>query len=384
MFSFNVTAILVGLGSLLLTLRTIPKLNGVIRFKKLMDKPLERSSHKMATPNLGGLAFYLSLMIAFYFISPFDKHNVTISLVPGLTIIFILGLKDDLVVLAPLSKLLGQLFAAAFLVFHFQFSIESLNGFLGIETINIYVAKILAIFIIIAVMNAINLIDGIDGLATSISLVIFSIFGYTFYYLDNDYLALLCITMIGSLLAFLYFNLNTNPKKKTFMGDTGSMILGFLIAALSVRLLALDKSSLALIKLNGENLPIVVIAILIVPFFDTGRVFFLRILNKKSPFKPDRNHIHHIIVDHLNISHRRASFCIGLVHFFAVLIFGFLAINSSQIELLFTFAGFILLAILFFFYLNNPDYLRWSRLRGKRYFKQVKTRLKKKEAKPHV
>lgn len=307
-------------------------------------------------------------MLSFYFLAPFDDTDITISLIPGLTIIFILGLKDDLIVLAPLTKLIGQLLAAVFLVFHYRFSIESLHGFMGIEEMTQVIAMPLAVLIMIAVMNAINLIDGIDGLAATISLIIFTMFGYAFHLTNNPYLVLLCITMIGTLVGFLYYNLNKKCEKKTFMGDTGSMILGFLIAALSIRFLALDSTSLKALPINIENLPIVVVVILIVPFFDTGRVFILRIMKKKSPFQPDRNHIHHILIDRLKISHRRASFFIGLTHFGIVLLFGYLAVNTSQGELLIVFALVILAAIIFFFLLNNPDYLRLTKKKTMKYF----------------
>lgn len=370
MFSFLQTAALVGLGSLILTLNIIPKLNGVIRFKKLMDNPNQRSSHHSATPNLGGIAFYICIMIAFYFMASFNPSNVITSLIPGLTIIFILGLKDDLVVLAPLSKLSGQFIAVAFLMFHYSFSIDSLHGFLGIENLNLYLARFLAVFIAVAIMNAINLIDGIDGLAASISLITFSIFGSIFYYVGDYFFVLVCLTMIGSLIGFLFYNLNQKSSKKTFMGDTGSMILGFLIAMLSIRFLALDSSKLALLKLNKENLPLVLIAILIVPLFDTGRIIILRLKDKRSPFEADRNHIHHVIVDRFEISHRRASFYIAMTSFLMILILTAMALYTTQVELLIIFAVFILLAVLFFFYLNNPDHLRWARLKAKRYNKR--------------
>lgn len=368
LLSYLFTSIIVGLGALIATLLFIPKLNGVIRFKKLMDQPNARSSHLNATPNLGGISFYVVIMLSFYFLAPFDDTDITISLIPGLTIIFILGLKDDLIVLAPLTKLIGQLLAAVFLVFHYRFSIESLHGFMGIEEMTQVIAMPLAVLIMIAVMNAINLIDGIDGLAATISLIIFTMFGYAFHLTNNPYLVLICITMIGTLVGFLYYNLNKKCEKKTFMGDTGSMILGFLIAALSIRFLALDSTSLKALPLNIENLPIVVVVILIVPFFDTGRVFILRIMKKKSPFQPDRNHIHHILIDRLKISHRRASFFIGLTHFGIVLLFGYLAVNTSQGELLIVFALVILAAIIFFFLLNNPDYLRLTKKKTMKYF----------------
>lgn len=367
LLSFLNTAIIVGLGAMVLTLVVIPKLNGVVRFKQLMDQPNERSSHGFATPNLGGVSFYIAIMLAFYFIAPFDDSKTIISLIPGLTILFILGLKDDLVVLSPITKLIGQLLAALFLVFHFRFSIESLHGFMGIEDLSAYAATPIAIFIMIAVMNAINLIDGIDGLAATVSFIIFSMFAYTFYLTGSEFLVLICLTMMGALVGFLFYNLNQNPDKKTFMGDTGSLILGFLIAAMAIRFLALDNASLEVLPLNVENLPIVILAILIVPFFDTARVFFLRIMKGNSPFKPDRNHIHHIIIDRFHISHRRASFFIGMAHFLVVLGFGALAVTTNQVYLILIFSGFILLSVLFFFLINNPDYLRWVRVKSKKY-----------------
>lgn len=362
------TAFILFFGAGAIAFVVIPRLNAILRYKQLLENPNERSSHSEATSNLGGVAFYIAIMMGFYFMAPFDRTNTIISLIPGLTIIFVLGLKDDLVVLSPLTKLMGQVFAAVFLVFHYRFSIESLHGFMGIENMNVYVAVPLAILIIVSVMNAINLIDGIDGLAASISWIIFSIFSYTFYLTGNEFLVLLSLTMVGVISGFLFFNLSKCPENKTFMGDTGSMLLGFLIGALSIRFLALDDSSLSHLPMNSENLPIVVLALLIVPFFDTARVFFLRIMKGMSPFKPDRNHIHHIIIDRFNISHRRASFFIGISHFLIILIFGFLAVKTSQFYLIMVFSVFILLSIIFFFFLNNPDYLRGRRVRLKKRF----------------
>jgi len=376
LLSFLYTAIIVGIGAMVLTLVVIPKLNGVVRFKQLMDQPNERSSHGFATPSLGGVSFYIAIMLAFYFIAPFDDSKTIISLIPGLTILFILGLKDDLVVLSTITKLIGQLLAALFLVFHFRFSIESLHGFMGIEDLNAYAATPIAIFIMIAVMNAINLIDGIDGLAATVSFIIFSMFSYTFYLTGSEFLVLICLTMMGALVGFLFYNLNQNPDKKTFMGDTGSLILGLLIAAMTIRFLALDNASLEVLPLNVENLPIVILAILIVPFFDTARVFFLRIMKGNSPFKPDRNHIHHIIIDRFHISHRRASFFIGMAHFLVVLGFGTLAVTTSQFYLILIFSGFIVLSVIFFFFLNNPDYLRWVKVKGKRYVRDKRKQRK--------
>ncbi|MDX1652573.1 MAG: MraY family glycosyltransferase [Brumimicrobium sp.] len=347
-------------GALLLGLFIIPKISGVVRFKQLMDHPNERSSHAFSTPNLGGVAFYIIVMLSFYFTQPFDKSEVVMSIIPGLTILFIIGLKDDLVVLSPLSKLGAQIIAALFLVFHYRHTIESLHGFMGIEEMPNFIAAPVGVIIVVAIINAINLIDGIDGLAATVGIIMFSIFGTLFFMAERYFLMLTCVTMVGVLLAFLRFNLS--QKNKIFMGDTGSMILGFLIGVMTVRLLALDHTVLAKLPFHHENLPFVVGGILIVPLFDTVRVFIIRILNKRSPFSPDRNHIHHLIIDYFDVSHRRASFFIGVANFLFVLLFAFLAMRTEQWQLLIIFTAVIFAAIIFFFILNRPRILRKIRV----------------------
>ena len=150
------------------------------------------------------------------------------------------------------------------------------------------------------------------------------------------------------------------------MGDTGSMIIGFMLGLMSVRLLALDSATLKALPFQYENLPYVVAAILIIPMFDTVRVFTIRILKKKSPFSPDRSHIHHVIIDYYKISHRRASFYIGVANFSFIMLFAFLAMRTNQWQLLIIFTAVILAAIIFFFILNKPRILRKVRVLTKR------------------
>jgi UDP-N-acetylmuramyl pentapeptide phosphotransferase/UDP-N-acetylglucosamine-1-phosphate transferase len=334
-----------------------------------MDDPNERSSHLEATPNLGGIAFYVALMLSFYFTQPFDETGAVMSMIPGLTILFIVGLKDDLVVLAPLSKLIAQIAAALFLVFHYQYNIESLHGFMGIEGISIYVTVPVAVLIVVSIINALNLIDGIDGLAATVGIIMFTVFASLFYLADNHFLMLTCLVMIGTLLAFLWFNLS--KTQKIFMGDTGSMIIGFMLGLMTVRLLALDVEKLAQLPFQYENLPFVVAAILIIPLFDTVRVFTLRILKKKSPFAPDRTHIHHLIIDYYQISHRRASFFIGVANFLFIALFSFLAMRTNQWVMLAILLQVIFGAVVFFFVLNRPRILRKIKILTKRRFRSM-------------
>ncbi len=226
------------IASLSISYYLVGKVRDIVIYKELLDSPNERSSHAASTSNLGGIVFFIVLMLSFYFTSPYDTSNTVISIIPGLTILFVVGLKDDLVVLAPLSKLIAQIAAALFLVFHVKLNIESLHGFIGIENIPAYIAAPIGVLIVVSIINAINLIDGIDGLASTLGIIMFTLFAGLFYFGGNLFLVLTCVVMIGALLAFLRFNLS--KTKKIFMGDTGSMIIGFMLGLMTVRLLALD------------------------------------------------------------------------------------------------------------------------------------------------
>lgn len=345
----------------------VPKIISLVRYKKLMDNPNERSSHEIATPSLGGMAFYIMLMLSLYFNYRYDTYNISVSLFPSLTILFFLGLKDDLMVLAPTTKLAGQIVASSFLISNVWFSIGSFNGFLGIYQIPVWVSVILGFFILLSVINAFNLIDGIDGLAACVGIVAFTGFAVIFILAERYFLSLLSISMIGILIGFLFFNLSS--KNKIFMGDTGSMIIGFMLGALSLRLLALDASSIQRLPFDGSYIPIVLFSFLLVPIYDTARVFIIRLMARKSPFAPDRNHLHHVVVDAYGISHRRASFSIAIVHLLCVVLIVF-AVKQLN---------FLLMTLLLLFMITATTYYlhrlkvsiprkaikeRWNRIYG--------------------
>jgi len=300
------------LSAFVLSIYLVPKVKHIVYVKQLMDEPNQRSSHTKSTPSLGGITFYIIFIFGLYFNDQFDEFNVSMSLLPGITLMFFLGLKDDLVGLSPRLKFIGQIIACAFVLFHYKFEIESFHGFFGIFNMPIWVSSPLALLIMLTIINAYNLVDGIDGLAASISTVTLASFAFLFFWIGHDFLALMAVTMIGALLGFLYFNLSVS--KKIFMGDTGSLVLGFLIAAMSIRLLALD-SGLDRLPFSPKYVPVLMGVIILIPLFDVIRVFTIRILQGKSPLSADRIHIHHIIIDRFKWSHRRTAFVISLLSF---------------------------------------------------------------------
>jgi len=307
----GLTEIFVVLGSLLTTYFLIPKIVGISRHKQLMDSPNSRSSHKVLTPNLGGVAFFVSMMVSIYFFQYKDPGNLSFTLIPCLTILFVVGLKDDLMGVAPRTKFMAQFIVAFFLVGNKQFVIPDLHGFGHVHLVPFWVTLVLIPLIIVAIVNAINLIDGVDGLAASVGIVALSGLALLFYKTGLPFRLMLSLSMIGCLLGFLPHNLR--GKNKIFMGDTGSLIVGFVISFLVLSALTMTKEQLALIPLVPSNLPILLVFFLFVPVFDTLRIMTVRIIKGRSPFRPDRIHLHHFFLFRKGKSHTGTTLTISFL-----------------------------------------------------------------------
>jgi UDP-N-acetylmuramyl pentapeptide phosphotransferase/UDP-N-acetylglucosamine-1-phosphate transferase len=328
----------------MLVLYLIPKIRYIVEQRKLNDQPDQRSSHIVSTPSMAGVSFFLTLIFALILLNRWDFDNIGINLIGALTIIFSLGLKDDLIVSTPKAKIGGELLAIFFILFCNCMEVTSLDGFLGIQSIPFAVSSALSILMILTIINAYNLIDGIDGLASTVGIVIFSIYGFIFLYTELYFYFLICISLIASLLAYLRYNLSSS--KKIFMGDTGSLIIGFCIGFLSLKFLSMEASLLNSLSFNLENRLFVIAAIMYIPLFDTFRVFSVRLINKKSPFSPDNNHIHHILIDS-GLSHFKSSLFLGFLNLGLAILFIFLSfyLNSFQMLWVLIFTTLLLLAI---------------------------------------
>jgi UDP-GlcNAc:undecaprenyl-phosphate/decaprenyl-phosphate GlcNAc-1-phosphate transferase len=327
------------------------KVRGIAIYYKAFAKINFRSSHKRITPNLGGITFYLIFILSLYFIHSFDSNNVIFAILPGCTILFYIGLKDDLMVLSPSTKLLAQILAAVFLVFHNSFVITHLFGVFNIYDVPIFLGYILSILTIVFIINAFNLIDGIDGLAGLISIAIFIPFGIIFYFSEIYFLYLLAIILIASIIAFLYFNFS--KKKKIFMGDSGSLVIGFLIAAMFLRFFTMKEINKEMLNLSLSNTIITAISFIFIPFLDTIRVFTIRILNKKSPFHADKNHIHHLIIEKLGLNHIKTSFLLFGIQVVTSLLFYSLNYYLKTWSFILIFLLYLHLFLLFFWLLKK-------------------------------
>jgi UDP-N-acetylmuramyl pentapeptide phosphotransferase/UDP-N-acetylglucosamine-1-phosphate transferase len=275
-----------------ITFAAIPAIILVADAKKLFDVPDARKIHLNPIPSLGGLGIFAGMILAFLISFPLQLAPEFQYFIAAALIIFFLGLKDDIMVISPIKKLIGQFLAAFLIIYKGGIQIKSMHGFLGVYELPEVTSLALTYLTVIVIINSFNLIDGVDGLAGSLGLMTTMVFGSYFYYIGQTPYAMLAFILAGSLLGFLIFN---HSPARIFMGDTGSLLLGLINAILVIRFITVADTPSSNYPLQAS--PAIGFAILMVPLFDTIRVFSLRILNRRSPFSPDRNHIHHLLLD---------------------------------------------------------------------------------------
>jgi UDP-N-acetylmuramyl pentapeptide phosphotransferase/UDP-N-acetylglucosamine-1-phosphate transferase len=281
--------------------------------KKLYDIPDSRKVHKKPIASLGGVGIFGGFALACLLCVPFSQAAAFTAYLGAALILFFLGLKDDILVISPLKKSIGQLLAALLVIIKGDLYLTSLHGFLGVYEIPHLLGIALTLFALIVIINAFNLIDGLDGLAGTLGLSTSAIFG--FFFLDNHIYsyAVLSFALSGSLVAFLWFNYN---PARIFMGDTGSMLIGLVNAILALKLIQIEPSAPVF---SSDASPAIAFSILMVPLLDTLRVFTIRLWQKRSPFSPDRNHIHHILLDK-GCSHNKVAFTLLAINLAAVVL----------------------------------------------------------------
>ena len=309
-----------------------------------MDEPGVRSSHLRKIPNLGGIALFYSIGVCAS-IFAYELFNSFRFLFASLIILLYIGVMDDIVVMRAYKKLLAQVIVSVIMVIGSDVRIRSFFGLFGIYELNYWFSIIFSVVTFIILINAFNLIDGIDGLAGSYSVACSLFFGVSYYRLGeyNFPLVVLAAVTIGSVLAFLYYNFSNYRIKKIFMGDTGSMLLGFLLAFTAICFINIFyvKLSSGAPRYHLKSAPVIAVAILILPIIDTLNVIIVRFLNKKSPFEADKNHIHHKLLA-LGLTHRRSTFYIMVFYMFIVMAAYFLRhIDNNLLLLVIVALGFI-------------------------------------------
>lgn len=261
----------------IVTFFAIPVIIQIAKAKKLFDEPDERKVHKTVIPTLGGLGIFAGFIMALLMGTPAGISSELQYFVAAAVVIFFLGLKDDILVISASKKFIGQLIAAGILIRYGGVEIANMHGFLGVHEIPPFASITLSFFTIIVITNSFNLIDGVDGLAGSLGLATTLIFGIYFYNIGQMTYAVMAFAMAGSVLSFLIYNFS---PAKIFMGDTGSLMLGLINSILVIKFINSAGNATGGIELPAA--PAIGFSILMVPLFDTLRVFALRILDRLS------------------------------------------------------------------------------------------------------
>jgi len=291
----------------IITFLAIPVMIQIARTKKMYDLPDERKVHTRLITSLGGVGIFSGFLLASLlsvqgYLNPEFQYFFAAVLV-----IFFLGLKDDLTVLSATKKFIGQIIAASILIHLGGIRLDSMHGVFGFNELPEAFSMALSYLTVIVVMNSFNLIDGVDGLAASLGILTMVVFGTYFFATDFQAYALLAFSMAGSLMAFMIFN---HHPAKIFMGDSGSLMIGLINAILVIKFINVADAPFVTIQMPAAVA--IGFAILIVPLLDTLRVFSIRIFNGRSPFTPDRNHMHHLLLDR-GLSHTAVTFtCLGV------------------------------------------------------------------------
>ena len=307
----------------------IPRILVISLRKRLFDIPDFRKIHQHPISRLGGVTFFPVIMLVMCAITLIGLHtkgfsdqffsnhiiDEMLSLTAGLVLLYIIGVCDDLIGVRYGRKLLVQVFAASFLPFAGLYVVD-FYGLFGVDVVSPFIGIPLTILLTVFVTNAINLIDGIDGLASGLCMIALLIFGTAFALNGVWMYSLLAFVCLGVLIPFFLYNVfgNAEHGSKIFMGDTGSLTLGFILSLFSVKyilLLSTDSSAVS-------GTPIVwVFSLLLVPCLDVCRVVLNRLQRKANPFKPDKTHIHHKFLM-MGFSPRRSLVLIQLISIFFI------------------------------------------------------------------
>lgn len=329
-------------------------INTVIKYSirvGLGDKPTEkRKIHTKVTPNLGSLGVYIGTMVAYFAFSDYNYVIRPDKLFSIATLLFFMGMKDDLEPMLPKHRLITEFLCAFFIVYITDIRFITLWGIFGIESLPIWASYCLSALFIVTCINAYNLIDGIDGLLGSISLLGAVCFGFLFNFAQEWLWTLLCVALCGSLMGFLIFNWH---KASVFMGNGGALFLGSIFACFSLHLMQYPGELWS--QYVHVSMPhTIAFSIIAIPLVDLIYVFFSRIIQKKPPFLADNSHIHHRILE-LGCNHSQATLIILLMNILIIIFAYYIQETGALKSLIYTisFALFLNLLMTYILWQKN-------------------------------
>ena len=298
--------------SFVISFAMIPTIICVAQSLRIHDVPDERKIHTTPKPSLGGMGIFAGIVLTVLMAVPFPSAPEFQYFIAAALVLFFVGLKDDLDGLSPFRKFIGQTLATALAVHKGGIHLNNMYGFLGIYQLSDLQGLLLTYFAVIVIINSINLIDGVDGLAGSFGLMVALVLGVYFFDAGLHNYSFFAFALAGSLAAFLIYNFHPS---RIFMGDTGSLLVGLSCAILVIKFIRFAAE-------NAEETisasPAIGFTLLMVPLLDCLRVFATRILNGRSPFSPDKNHIHHLLLA-AGLSHKGVTIVLVLINLICLL-----------------------------------------------------------------
>jgi UDP-GlcNAc:undecaprenyl-phosphate/decaprenyl-phosphate GlcNAc-1-phosphate transferase len=339
--------------SFTITFLAIPVIINVAEMKKLFDMPDARKIHQVAITPLGGIGIFAGFVFGCLLTINFKDSSEFQYFIAAGMVIFFLGLKDDILVLTPIKKFIGQVLAAFLIIYYGRVQIRSMHGFFGIHELPEMFSLLISYFSVIVIINSFNLIDGVDGLAGTLGLMSSALFGIYFMYAGMEPYFVLAFSLCGSLLAFLIFNFQ---PAKIFMGDTGSLLIGVVNAILVLKFIDPGNGPESMNTIVSS--PAIGFTILMIPLLDTLRVFAIRIFKRRSPFSPDRNHIHHLLLDR-GLSHRTITLLLVAINA-SMVVFVYMARSLGCTILIFSVIALFFTFIAIAYYSRPRHSLTWA------------------------
>jgi UDP-GlcNAc:undecaprenyl-phosphate GlcNAc-1-phosphate transferase len=298
------------LAAFFITYIVIPSIVKVSHLKGLFDEPNHRTSHLGNIPTLGGVGVFIGWILTITIFSGSGINHELKYIIGSLLILFFIGIKDDVLIVDPKKKLVAQILAAGIIAILGDIRISNFHDIFGTGHISYYTSVLFTIFFVVVIINGFNLIDGIDGLSSGVGIVVSLFYSIWFVFSGYSTYSIMSFALTGSLLAFFLFNV-FGKENKIFLGDTGSLIIGLIIAVFTIRFLEYELSVKG--KMYIDSPPAMAFGILIVPLFDTLRMIFIRLSQGRSPFHADKQHIHHLLLE-LGNSHFHATLIILTVN----------------------------------------------------------------------
>lgn len=331
------------------TLWIHPKILKIAIMKNIVDNPDARKLQRVPVPVMGGVAVFFGIIIGICSSQMMFDEPKVFMLIMAMLIMLYVGTMDDVIDLTPTIRFIIEIIIIAWLIYVNRASIDNFWGLWGVSDIPLWLSCPLTVFAAVGIINAINLIDGVNGLSSGFCFMASTLFAIIFYMSGNAVMTIIAISAAGAIIPFFLHNVFGNSTKM-FIGDGGTLVIGTMMSIFIINILH-QGSSCAIFAKNGMGLIAFTLAVLSIPVFDTLRVMSTRIMKRKSPFHPDKTHLHHLFLE-LGFSHIGTTVSILTINFLVVAVW-FLAYKlgaTIDIQLYIVLAMSITVTFLFYWY----------------------------------